>query len=77
MTHALEPVSNSVEGRQIAQQLTAAEGRLVDFYAREGVITEEHVRATFGHVAQRFIDARVRTFLPILIERAVRRELAG
>ena len=49
----------------------------VDLYAREVVITEDHVRVTFGQVAQWFIDARVRTFLPILIERAVRRELAG
>ena len=64
----------AVEDQKIAQHLASAEGRLVDHYAGNSAITEDHVRQTFGVVTQRFADARVRDFVPILVERAVRRE---
>jgi hypothetical protein len=63
------------EDEQIAQQLKETETRLVDHYAGHGRMTENQVRRTFGRVSERFRNARIRTFLPILVERAVRREL--
>jgi hypothetical protein len=74
MPHA---VSGDADEQQIAQQLTETEGRLVDEYAGRNEVTEDRVRGLFRQVAQRFAGASVRTFLPILIERAVRRELGG
>jgi hypothetical protein len=59
----------------VAQQLAAAEGRLVARYRNRAGITEERVRHTVGTVSWRFAGARVRGFLPILVERAVRHEL--
>jgi hypothetical protein len=35
------------------------------------------VRHTFRLVSERFAEARIRSYLPILVERAVRRELDG
>jgi len=76
MTCALRfDAGGTAEEQQIVQQLQAVEARLVEQYAGHGEITEDQVRGTFGQVTQRFVDARVRTFLPILVERAVRREL--
>jgi hypothetical protein len=76
MTHASRPTTrDDAEEEQIAQQLKESEARLVDRYATHGQITEDHVRHTLGRVAERFLSAKIRTFLPILIERAARREL--
>jgi hypothetical protein len=75
MINTLSAITDDPEAQQIAQQLRNTEGRLVDHYAGSRGMTEDHVRHTFGVISKRFIDARVRTFLPILIERAVRREL--
>jgi len=76
MTYALRFDTGGTAGeQQIVQQLQAAEARLVEQYAGHSEITEDQVRGTFGQVTRRFVDARVRTFLPILVERAVRREL--
>ncbi|WP_445183307.1 three-helix bundle dimerization domain-containing protein [Pseudonocardia sp. Cha107L01] len=72
MTHASRPITRDPEEEQIAQQLKESEARLVDHYVTHGEITEDHVRHTFGRVAERFLSARIRTFLPILIERAAR-----
>lgn len=60
---------------QIAQQLQDAEARLVVRYRERGVITKERVRSTYEGVMALFAHARVRNFLPILVERAVAREL--
>ena len=60
---------------QLAQQLQAAEARLVDRYREHGEITEDRVRSTYAGVVSRFADAPVRNFLPILVERAVQHEL--
>jgi hypothetical protein len=75
MTHAPKPTIRDSEEEQIAQQLKETENRLVDHYAGHGEIIEDHVRHTFGLVSKRFRSASIRTFLPILIERAVRQEL--
>lgn len=75
MRHTPAPTSLDPEEEHIAQQLKETENRLVDHYAGHGQITEDHVRGTFGRVSARFLSARIRTFLPILIERAVRQEL--
>jgi hypothetical protein len=74
MTQALRPSIRDPEA-QISQQLSEAENRLVDHYAERGEITEDHVRQTFRLVSERFLRAKIRTFLPILIERATRQEL--
>jgi hypothetical protein len=67
--------AEGAEAAQIAEQLSEAEGRLVEQYAGRNGINEDRVRRTFGQVRQRFAEARMRTFVPILVERAVRREL--
>ena len=59
--------------RQVAQQLQAARFRLMIDLAR-GTIPAREVSNTFEQVSHRFVDARVRSFLPILVERAVRAE---
>jgi len=77
MTHALRPTTPDPEEEQLVQQLKQAEGRLVDHYVQRGEVNEERVRRTFNLVSERFVSAKVRAFLPVLIERAVRRELEG
>jgi hypothetical protein len=69
------PPASTSEETQLAQQLHAAEARLVDRYRERGDITEDRVRSTYAGVMSRFVDARVRNFLPILVERAVQLEL--
>jgi len=70
------PNLESLEERQVEQQLADLESRLVAQYADQGV-NEGRVRAIVEQVRSRFANARVRTFVPILVERAARRELAG
>lgn len=70
------PNLESLEERQVEQQLADLESRLVAQYADQGV-NEGRVRAIVEQVRSRFVDARVRTFVPILVERAARQELAG
>jgi hypothetical protein len=65
----------SLEDRQVAQQLQDTEARLVERYRGRDGITEDRVRRTFGEVTARFAEATVRGFLPILIERRVQVEL--
>jgi hypothetical protein len=60
---------------QVAQQLQAAEARLVDRYRDVSGISEDRVRNSYVRAVERFSQARVRNFLPILVERAVQREL--
>lgn len=59
--------------RQVAQQLQAARFRLMIDLAR-GTTPAREVNRTFEQVSHRFADARVRSFVPILVERAVRAE---
>jgi hypothetical protein len=70
------PNLESLEERQVEQQLADLESRLVAQYADQGV-NEGRVRAIVEQVRSRFANARVRTFVPILVERAARQELAG
>jgi hypothetical protein len=56
-------------------QLAQLEARLVTQYVHQGRHTETAVRDHFQHAAQRFANARIRSFLPILIERAVKAKL--
>jgi hypothetical protein len=65
----------SLEARQIGQQLDEVETRLVDQLAGRTEITEERVRSIVRMIRERFADARIRAFLPILVERAARKEL--
>ena len=65
----------SLEERQVGQQLDEVEARLVDQLAGRAEITEERVRSIVRVIRDRFADARIRSFLPILVERAARREL--
>lgn len=58
---------------QVAQQLQAARFRLMIDLAR-GTTPAREVSRTFEQVSHRFTDARIRSFLPILVERAVRAE---
>ncbi|HEY0575739.1 MAG TPA: hypothetical protein VGD73_16680 [Pseudonocardia sp.] len=74
----MAPAANTVERleeRQIGQQLDEVETRLVDQLAGRKEITEERVRNIVRAIRERFADARIRAFLPILVERAARREL--
>jgi hypothetical protein len=56
-------------------QLAQLEDRLVAQYAHHGHHSETEVREHFQRAAQHFADAQVRSFLPILIERAVTTKL--
>ena len=75
MSDAPRPVTTSHDDRQVDQQLAEVESRLRDQYTTRGTADEDQVTAAFGRVIERFTNARVRNFLPILVERGVRREL--
>jgi hypothetical protein len=76
MTAAIERLApDVVEDRQCEQQLAAARSRLVADLA-EGGAAADIVTDSFERNSRRFADARVRSFVPILVERAVRAELA-
>lgn len=49
--------------------------RLVIQYAHHGDHNETDVRDQFQRAVQHFANARIRSFLPILIERAVKTKL--
>jgi hypothetical protein len=69
------PQHQTDEHRHATQQLREVESRLLERYAHHGELPEERVRRTIEVVAARFTGARVRTYVPILVERAVRAEL--
>jgi hypothetical protein len=69
------PVRQSDEDRQVTQQLREVESRLLERYAHGDELPEDRVRQIFEAVQARFTDARVRTYVPILVERAVHAEL--
>lgn len=56
-------------------QLAQLEDRLVTQYAHHGHHNETDVRDHFQRATQHFANARIRSFLPILIERAVKAKL--
>jgi hypothetical protein len=56
------------------KRLQQLEARLVAEFAGSG-IGEDIVRQHFTNLRRRFADARVQAFVPILIERAIRRRL--
>jgi hypothetical protein len=56
-------------------QLAQLEDRLVAQYTHHGQHTEAEVREHFRRAAQHFLNAQVRSFLPILIEHAVKAKL--
>lgn len=56
-------------------QLAQLEDRLVSQYAHHGHHNETDVRDHFQRAAQHFVNAKIRSFLPILIERAVKAKL--
>ena len=63
------------EDPHVSAQLRAVESRLVSSYAGHSSDGEDWVRRTIATVEARFAEARVRTFVPILVERAARAEL--
>ena len=63
------------EERQVAQRLRDAEARLMEEYVGRSGVPAERVEQVISSVRARFADARIRSFLPILVERAARREL--
>lgn len=71
------PLPNDSKEQQIAGQLKGLEDRLVLRYAGSDAASENRVRNIFGIVLTRFAGARVRAYLPILVERAVRKEIEG
>lgn len=76
MTSSTGAQAHEQDERQIESQLRDLEARLIDEYAGRGANCEAKVHETLATQIRRFADARVRTFLPILIERATRAELA-
>jgi hypothetical protein len=72
------PVSDVFdEDPQLDQQLREVESRLVARYEPGGRYSEDHIRKTVASLRARFAEARVRTFVPILVERAARAELGA
>jgi hypothetical protein len=71
------PMTDTPEDRTINQQLDDVERRLVAQYAGQRSMPEDRVRGVVHAVRARFVHARVRTYLPILVERAARAELAA
>lgn len=63
------------EDLQVSTQLRDVTSRLVKSFGDGTGDGENRIRRTVATIEARFGDARVRTFLPILIERAARAEL--
>ena len=70
-----QSASDDAEDRQVTQQLRDTEARLLDQYAGRAGVTADRVMQVIASVRERFADARIRSFLPILVERAARQEL--
>lgn len=62
---------------QLAQQLRDVEDRLVTEFASRPDVGEHRVQHVLALVRERFADARIHAFLPILMERAAREQLNG
>lgn len=68
-------VTAEAEEQHLHHQLMEAQERLLAHYAEHGDLSDDSVRRTFEMVTKRYANARVRAFVPILVERAVRSEL--
>jgi hypothetical protein len=77
MTDTVHAPTSKGSEQPVADQLKELEDQLVARYAGGDVVTEVRVRQVFSAVLARFTDARVRAYLPILVERAVRKEIEG
>ncbi|WP_037080712.1 three-helix bundle dimerization domain-containing protein [Pseudonocardia spinosispora] len=66
------PNLETLETRQVDQQLSEVEERLVARYSHRADLGEDTVRAAVAELRERYSVARVRSFLPIIIERAAR-----
>jgi plasmid stability protein len=76
MAHTvIQGAHHATAGDTVDAQLAQLESRLLIQYAHHGKHTEATVRDQFQHAVQRFANARIRSFLPILIERAVKGKL--
>ena len=73
----LLPDVQTPEDSKINQQLEEVERRLVTYFTEHHEVPEGRIRSTVEAVRARFVNARVRTYLPILVERAARSELAA
>jgi hypothetical protein len=60
---------------RIDEQLQQVKARLVSRYCADGRLGEETVRQRFAEAVDSFADARIRTYLPVLVERMVRARL--
>lgn len=69
------PLTAEAEEQQLRHQLAAAQQRLLAHYQGRAGLSDDSVRRTFETVAQRYTDARIRAFVPILVEREVRKTL--
>ena len=65
---------NAAEGKKLALQLALARKRLVAELASDDVSAAE-VESAFERNERRFDNARVRSFVSILVERSVREEV--
>ncbi|HZZ47376.1 MAG TPA: hypothetical protein VFE65_10875 [Pseudonocardia sp.] len=70
MTRAAAPTPLDEQERQVQAQLRDLEARLVKEYGDRNEVLE-----VLSALRDQFEGARIRTFLPILIERAARMEL--
>ena len=77
MVGSSAPTVRSREELQVSTQLRDVESRLVSYYAARDTHSAERVRDAVATNRDRFAHARVRTFVPILVERAARAELDG
>lgn len=76
MTRATSTTQAEREEQQLAAQLTGARSRLIQDLGDQGHDAEE-INRTFDSAAAGFDDARVRSFVPILVERVVRSRLGN
>jgi hypothetical protein len=63
------------EDRQVDQQLREVEARLLTRYGGEDGEGRERARQVVASVTARFADSKIRTYLPVLVERAAKSEL--
>ena len=80
MTEATEPNETEphvpVQDRQLRQKLQAARFRLLTTPDR-GAAPSRKVNESFDRVSSTFEGAAVRSYVPILVEKAVRAEFGG
>ncbi|HEY1968787.1 MAG TPA: hypothetical protein VGH89_12635 [Pseudonocardia sp.] len=65
----------TAEDRQVDQQLREVESRLLTRYGGDDSAAQERAREVVASVTARFADSKIRTYLPVLVERAAKAEL--